>query len=233
MFKVIAKQAKDNGMIKQPSRETFGLLWPFIAELIEKHAQNEKLFESSSRIMKYALRGLIDKSDSLDELVKEYLKKAATLYQYQPASWFIYPVEICVPLFAHRENFSSVFEELMEMYINKTFEYIDTFDKLKAEPFIATDILSMMSRYLKTIPEVVFCSKSFENLMEFQLKCCEVEHQALSRALCSFQMDLFNVLKDIHRRKVKLPVPEEQMQQIAEYAFTKGSVIFEKYVLVS
>lgn len=116
---------------------------------MENYSENEKVFEATSRLIKKAIRGLYDDSDALDSIVKEYLMKVATMYSVRPASWLIYPVEICAPIFAPRDTFKSDFNELVNLYTETTFNFINSIEKVKAEPYIAADFLSLMAKLLR------------------------------------------------------------------------------------
>mmetsp|Transcript_6088 Transcript_6088/g.5236 ORF Transcript_6088/g.5236 Transcript_6088/m.5236 type:complete len:219 (-) Transcript_6088:63-719(-) len=132
----------------------------------------------------------------------------------------------------NKEGFSEVFEQIKELYISKTFEKVYSFQKIKEEPLLVADLLSMLKKYLKECPEKVFCSSSFKSLMELTNLCCEIEHQDLSTVLISFQTKLFMVLQDISTGYLVLPVPEEQSIEIAEEAFQNGAIIVQKYMKV-
>lgn len=200
---------------------------------MEKYSENEKVFEACSRLMKKAIRGLYDKSDSLDTIIKEYLMKVATMYSEKPASWLIYPVEICAPIFAPRDTFKSDFNDLVNLYTETTFNYINSIEKVKAEPYIATDFLSLMAKLLRWCPDLIFCGNSFHIIVEFSVICWDIEHQDLIKSLVNFQIELFNVLKEIQSERIVLPVDEEQTKSIAEFAFSQGKIIVEKYIKAS
>lgn len=155
------------------------------------------------------------------------------LFTRNPCSWLIYPIEICVPLYAERSHFKEFFENIKELVVNKVFEHVDSFDKIKADPLIATDMLGLVKRYLKVCPEMIFCGPSFSNLLDFSIICCQVEHQELNKSLTEFQMKLFITLMKIQTGKLRLPVTNEEAKQIGEFAFEKGAIIFEKYMQVS
>ena len=76
---------------------------------------------------------------------------------------------------------------------------------------------------------MIFCADSFRNLMEFNILCCQIEHQELSKLLVDFQIELFIKLKDIQNENLSLPSTPQETVQIAEFAFEKGAIIFEKY----
>ena len=232
MFFKVEKSTDDYGMIKIPTRETFKLIWPIILKIIEKFSDNEKVFEATSRLMKKGIRGLYDESDSLDDLIKEYLMKVATMYSERPASWLIYPVEVCAPIFAPRKSFKNDFNQLVNLYTDTTFNYVNSIEKIKNEPYIATDFLSWMAKMLKCCPELVFWVSSFHSIVEFSVICWEIEHQELIKSLWNFQMNLFNILKEIHKGAITLPFEEDQMTSLAEFAFSQGKIIVEKYIKV-
>ena len=200
---------------------------------MENYSENEKVFEATSRLIKKAIRGLYDDSDALDSIVKEYLMKVATMYSVRPASWLIYPVEICAPIFAPRDTFKSDFNELVNLYTETTFNFINSIEKVKAEPYIAADFLSLMAKLLRWWPELVFCGSSFNIIVEFSVICWDIEHQDLIKSLCNFQIELFIILKEIQSERIILPVDEEQYYSIGEFAFSQGKIIFEKYIKVS
>eukprot|EP00344_Euplotes_crassus_P011417 CAMPEP_0197001308 /NCGR_PEP_ID=MMETSP1380-20130617/6028_1 /TAXON_ID=5936 /ORGANISM="Euplotes crassus, Strain CT5" /LENGTH=145 /DNA_ID=CAMNT_0042418911 /DNA_START=358 /DNA_END=791 /DNA_ORIENTATION=+ len=66
--------------------------------------------------------------------------------------------------------------------------------------------------------------------MEFTILCCQIEHPELSRQLADFQIDIFIKLKRIQQQELVLVCSEQEMIQIAEFAFEKGAIIFEKYI---
>jgi hypothetical protein len=232
LFNVLFKNIKDYGLLKQPFREILIEFWPILLSFMEKYFLNEQIIESSSRIMKYSLRAVSQHTDVLDELVRDYLTNVAEMYQKQPASWLIYPVEIWCPLYCKKGGFDEIFVELLQFYVDKTFEYLGSLEKIKQEPYIAADILTLITKFLKNRVDLVFLSKSFENIMEFSILWINIEHDTSNKALCNFHTQIFKTLKDIRSGSVVLPIEANRVKDIAEYAFEKGKTIVEKNMLL-
>jgi hypothetical protein len=232
IFNTIEEQKKVYPLIKAEGRRIFILIWPYLFQYLTQYSDNETFFEANTRLVKKSFRAFVDSSDCLDQLAKEYLDKIVELYQARPSSWFIYPVDIWIPLFAKKEDFKEPFWSIIKILIDTTVGHLNSIEKIKSNPYIPTDLFAWMSRALKTNPKMVFTSESFDSLIEFSIICWDIEHKELFTRLCAFQGDLVFTLLDIKRNRFKIDFTEEEKSTLEEYIYEKVAIYFKKYINV-
>lgn len=191
LYETCSEQIKFYGMIKEPARDIFINIWPVISEFIDKFSREEKAFEACTRLIKKCFRALQDKTNSLDLIAQQYLNRVIENFQKYPSGWLIYPCEVMFQLYASNSEFKTAFFTIIGILITTTFSTIDNIEKIKNEPYLATDLFSCMSKVLKRSPQMIFACESFTNLVEFSLLCIEIEHENLSNKLGNFICDIF------------------------------------------
>jgi hypothetical protein len=64
-------------------------------------------------------------------------------------------------------------------------------DKIESNPKLAEDFFGLISRVLRFVPQTVFCSKYFINLLNFIVQCSGIEDGPIAKIFYDMLVDFY------------------------------------------
>lgn len=172
-----------------PSVAVLEDLWPIITNVLNKYQNDLRVMERTCRLLRYAVRGLGQQSSPL---VEPLVKQILYLYGQNQHSCFLYLGSILVDEFAKNPTCVQGLLEMLQAFIEPTFNILQEENGLKNHPDTVDDFFRLCTRFLQRAPHEFLQSPAMTPIIQCAILACTLDHRDANMSVMKFFAHLIN-----------------------------------------
>lgn len=162
--------------------------WPILSRAMECYQTDDKIMERIVRCVRYAVRCIADQSlPILDTLVKQMVQ----IYAAHKQSCLLYLGSILVDEFGHDIRCIAGLLNMLEAFIEPTFNILQVENGLKDHPDTVDDFFRLAVRYIQRMPLHFLQSPIVASIIQCATLACTLDHRDANGSVMRFLTNLF------------------------------------------
>ncbi|CAD7080059.1 unnamed protein product [Hermetia illucens] len=161
--------------------------WPVISNVLDKYQTDTRIMERTCRLLRYGFR-MVGKQAS--HLLEPLVKQMVCLYAVNHHSCFLYLGSILVDEFAKNDDCTTGLLEMLQAFIEPTFNMLQVENGLKNNPDTVEDFFRLCSRFIEGCPVPFLQSPLVTPIIQCALLACTLDHRYANSAVMKFFCNL-------------------------------------------
>ncbi|KAK6636318.1 hypothetical protein RUM43_009977 [Polyplax serrata] len=163
-------------------------MWPVLSETCNKFQSDIRVMERCCRCLRFAVRCVGRQSC---HMLQPVVQQIVPLYNVHRHSCFLYLGSILVDEFACEPQCVPGLLEMLQAFIQATFQTLQEENGLKNHPDTVDDFFRLCARFLQRIPVEFLQCPSLPAILECALMACSLDHRDANASTMKFFYDLF------------------------------------------